>query len=247
MSQLWPRLGPVPARELYVELAGLDVSTLLARSSAEHSRLTYAATGGARVTSGSVRALTDELRTAARECGYPQIADSAQRRMFDRLGAEVLFRQMDITSVEAAVDQVWNFIALVAAPDIVGWRWAGSQNQERWICTDRTRHMFARLWWQARIFALETETGPDFSLLRPLSERDLNQITERKVIGGIPPLARALARLVSAERNDDAVGSQLLRALTPPLRRHVMFVDFASLSDDQIDDHLRALRASVSL
>lgn len=247
MSQLWPRLGPVPAREMYVELAGLDVPTLLDRSSAEHPRLTYAATGGARVSSAAVSALTDDLRTAAQECGYPHIADSAQRRTFDRLAAEVLYRQMDITTVEAAVDQVWNFMALVAAPDIVGWRWAGSENQERWICTDRTRHMFARLWWQARTFVLDTDIGPDFSLLRPLSERDLNQITERKVIGGIPPLARALARLVSSERNDDAVGSQLLRALTPLLRRHVMFVDFASLSDEQIDDHLRALRASVSL
>jgi hypothetical protein len=40
--------------------------------------------------------------------------------------------------------------------------------------------------------------------------------------------------------------SALLRRITPHLRWRVVFIDFATLSDTQLDDHLRALRAEVT-
>ena len=152
---------------------------------------------------------------------------------------------MRINTVEAANNEVWNFLALVAAPDLVRWRWYDSSNPERWVSSDRTRHMFARLWWQALTFADMSDGATDYSLLQALIERDLNQITERRSIGGVPRLARAVARLALTDGTHDTEGSDLLRRITPPLRRRVVFVDFASLTDEQIDDQLRAIRADL--
>jgi hypothetical protein len=99
--------------------------------------------------------------------------------------------------------------------------------------------MFSRLWWQALTFGSPTEVGGiDFSLLRRLSESDLNQLTERRSIGGNPRLARALARAVL---ESDAARREVIREVTPKLRRRLAFIDFSSLSDSQIDDQIRSL------
>jgi hypothetical protein len=241
MTQLWPRLGPTVARTIYHGLRRRTIQELASGSRPTHDRVTYAATGGRRVPQSEIIALTDDLRRTAHEFGYPKPAEDAQRIAFDRAGAEVLYARMDITSVEAAHNGVWNFLALVAAPDLVLWRWTGSTNVERWICTDRTRHMFARLWWQALTFHIRTEDErPDHSLLRSLSESDLNQITERRSIAGNPRLAQAVARML-ASAPAETRRRDLLRTITPRLRRRLAFIDFAVLTDEQLDDHLRAL------
>lgn len=246
MSQLWPRLSAGPARVLHDERRTLGVEALADLSSAEHPRRTYAATGGARVSDGQVLALVRELRSGAEEFGYPAPSDDHGRTAFDRAASEVLFRHMQINTVEGANDEVWNFLALVAAPDIVRWRWPESKNVERWISSDRTRHMYARLWWQALTFVEFAIDGrPDFSLLRSLTERDLNQITERRSIGGVPRLARAVARMASTGGSRDSDGSRLVRRITPPLRRRITFIDFSALTDEQIDDQLRAISAEL--
>jgi site-specific DNA-cytosine methylase len=247
MTQLWPRLSAVPARMLYEERRNLDVRELAYLASTDHPRRTFAATGGIRADERQILGLVSELRSTASEFGYPEIPDTRGRIDFDRAAAEVLHRHMQINTVEGAHNEMWNFLALVAAPDLVRWRWFDSDNPERWISSDRTRHMFARLWWQALTFVEVGADGhPDFSLLRSLSERDLNQITERRSIGGVPRLARAVARMVLRDDGGhDPSGSALLRRITPLLRRRVMFIDFASLTDEQIDDQLRALRAEL--
>jgi len=190
--------------------------------------------------------LVRDLRQVAADFGYPQSADDRNRIDFDRAAAEVLHRRMKLNTVEAANNEVWNFLALVAAPDLVRWRWLESDNAERWISSDRTRHMFARLWWQALTFAEVAPDGNvDFTLLRSLNERDLNALTERRSIGGVPRLARALARMVLTDGERDTGASVLLRQMGPFLRRRIVFIDFASLTDDQIDDQLRAIRAAM--
>lgn len=240
MSQLWPRLNPALARMLFTELAGTSTENLAAAARNEHAQTTYAATGGARVSPRQIGALVTDLRTTAVEFGYPTPADESERIGFDRAAAEVLFAGMDLTTVEAAHRGVWNFVALVAAPDLVQWRF-GRGNTERWIASDLTRHMFARLWWQALTFAVPTPDGRrDFSLLRGLSESDLNQITERRSLAGNPRLAQAVARVALSD-SDGRSRRTILRDLTPRLRRRLAFIDFAVLTDEQLDDQVRAL------
>ncbi|WP_432564791.1 DNA cytosine methyltransferase [Kineococcus sp. SYSU DK003] len=226
----------------------MDVVQLAALASVEHPRRTYAATGGIRATDQQVRDLVGELRSVAADLGYPDVGtDDRSRIAFDRAAAEVVHRRVRVNTVEAANNEVWNFLGLVAAPDLVRWRWAESRNSERWVSSDRTRHMFARLWWQALTFA-DAGLGEraDFTLLNSLSERALNQLTERRSIGGLPHLARALARLEIAEDGPTGGGDgSQLRRLAPILIRRMAFIDFSSLSEEQIDDQLRAIRAEA--
>lgn len=240
MTQLWPRLDGALVRTLYAELRDRSVPELAASARPDHERATYAATGGARVASAEVAALGERLRAIAGDFGYPVAADDVRRIGYDRAAAEALFDRMDLTTVEAAHNGVWNFLAFVVAPDIVRWRWLGSTNAERWICTDRTRHMFARLWWQALTFGQRGPEGSvDLSLLRALDESDLNQITERRAIAGNPRLAQAVARLATSAEGGNR--RTVLRDVTPRLRRRLAFIDFSALTDQQIELHLRSL------
>lgn len=240
MTRLWPRLNPALARALLVDLGGHSVARLARLAAPEHPQVTYAATGGSRATRNDIATLAETLRRTADEFGYPRPGDEAERIGFDRAAAETLYAGMDVTTVEAAHRGVWNFLALVAAPDLVQWRF-GRGNAERWVATDLTRHMFSRLWWQALTFGQPVSDGRlDYTLLRGLGESDLNQLTERRSIGGNPRLARAIARLVLAG-SGQVSRRELLRDITPRLRRRLAFIDFTVLTDDQLDDHVRAL------
>src|SRR4051812_8743747 len=119
MTQLWPRLGPTVARAAYGELRRRSIDELASTAATHHDRSTYAATGGRRVTRQEIAELTAELRRTAAEFDYPRPTEDSARIAFDRAAAEELYSRMDLTSVEAANNGVWNFLALVAAPDLV--------------------------------------------------------------------------------------------------------------------------------
>ncbi|MDI9918460.1 DUF6339 family protein [Rhodococcus sp. IEGM 1379] len=244
MTELWPRLSLALGM---VELRKLDGDPAqMARSArARHPQMTYAASGGRRIGESGVQELADSIRTIAHDCGYPSEVGNADLIRFDRVAAEEIHRTMQITSVEAAHREVWNFLAIVVMPDITRWRFPG-ENVERWIATDLTRHMFARLWWQAMTFATVVDGVPDYSLLRKLSESDLNQITERRSIAGVTPLARSIARIL-IEGGGGGGRRKVLRDAVPRLRRLMAFMDFSVLSDDQLDDRVRAIFREVSL
>lgn len=237
--QLWPRLPAATANAMYRGFADPTVEGLASAAMNHHPSATYPATGGRRVAAITVENLAADLRTAAMKYGYPEPAGAAADRVaFDRDGAEIIHREMRVTTVDAAARGIWNFLALAAMPDVVYWRF-GYDNRERWIASDLTRHMFARLWWQALTFAVPDSSGGfDYGLLRRLSERDLNQITERRRIGGNTRLARILAA-VAVDSPENA--TEILRSITPTLRRHIAFVDFSALTDDQIEAHIRSM------
>jgi hypothetical protein len=238
VNELWPRLSAPLARASFEQLGGMSVRDLAALSRADHPQETFAATGGVRARPGDIERFAKAVRDTALEFGYPDRAGDQDRIAFDRAAAEVVYRSMSVTTVEASNRGVWNFLAVVVMPDVTQWRF-GRDNAERWIATDLTRHMFARLWWQALTFGVPTDDGGiDFSLLRRLSESDLNQLTERRSIGGNPRLARALARAVTEV---DAARREVIRDVTPKLRRRLAFIDFAALSDDQLHDHIRSI------
>lgn len=241
MTDLWPRLTTGKG---IVELRKLDGDPAELRQMARnrHPQATYAASGGRRVTEDEVGRLAAAIRDAATDHGYPEPAGSAELVHFDRVAAEIIHRTMDITSVEASVREVWTFLAVVALPDVTRWRFHGD-NVERWIATDLTRHMFSRLWWQATTFVVEDGDGArDYSLLRRLSESDLNQVMERRSIAGVSPLARSIARVLTEDQAMSG-GRKALRDATPRLRRLMAFIDFTALSDEQLDDRVRSVFA----
>lgn len=237
MNQLWPRISHTAALVAVQEMDKGNGSGL--QNSVRHPQQTFAATGGHRVKEREITQLVDQIEMVAVEYGYRGEASTKGLVEFDRRAAEVLYEAMHITSFEASQPGMWTFLSVVAMPGITAWRF-GHRNLERWIASDLTRHMFSRLWWQAFIFGVRSNgSETDYRLLRSLSESDLNQLTERKSIGGNHRLARAVAAeltLVTDSRRD------VVRDLTRRLRRLTPFIDFSALTDDDLYRMVQRLR-----
>lgn len=168
--------------------------------------------------------LRERMTELAQSHGYPESTSSDALGRFDREAAFVVRELVDVPFAEAAAGDVWSFVAFAVLPELTEWRF-GRKNKERWIGSDLTRHTWARLWWQGEAFRPEPE------LLRQLSESDLNQLFERRSIGGDGPLVRALARSfadVSDERR------AVVRDTTKRIRRLLAFVQSSALEPDEI-------------
>lgn len=236
MSVLWPRLSPTIAGELITTFRDLDLNEIESAAATSHPSQTFASSGGARATERQIAALKDTIHGVAETHGYPQPAGDAARVRFDRELAPLLLDHMPMADGEALNRDVWSFTSVVVAPHITHWRFVrgSAWNMERWVCTDRTRHMFARCWWQAKQLTLPVEGGRDTTLLDALSESELNHVTERTSIGGCAPLAQALARAVTAipdggNRRETARQACLL------LLRRTAVIDPYTLDVDQLD------------
>ncbi|MFI7618283.1 hypothetical protein ACIBP6_44400 [Nonomuraea terrae] len=228
MSELWPHLPAVVGAAVYAEVAA-------GRTPApqdSHPDQTWAPVGG-RVSAKQVRELINAISTLAEEYGFPEPAGNDARISFDRDAAKVIRGQLDLSWAEAGNRDLWSFLALVALPHVTMWRF-GAGNKERWIATDLTRHTWARLWWQAVVFA-----GHEH-VLAALSESDLNQLLERRSIGGDPRLVREMARAVT-ELSATVSRRPVIRDVTARLRRYLAFLDVRALSDQQVRDLCRAL------
>ncbi len=221
MSTLYPRLPRPIAERLF------DQASTLAPAHA-HEAQVFAPVGGRRAQPEEVAALAQSIRDLAVGFGAPGPLPRGSRIEFDRRSAELLVNVMDLSWSEAATADVWSFLALVAVPDVTRWRFR-SDNRERWVATDLTRHTWARAWWRGTVFA----SRPD--LLAELSESDLNQILERRVIGGDPRLAIALSdALIQATPAQPGQRRALIRDAAARLRRRLAFIDARALDDASI-------------
>lgn len=234
MKRLWPRLEQPIAAALLDELSRRTPEEVFRSAAVSHPATTYASTGGIRVSEADLGHVRDVILETAAAHGFPD--RSGDPIAFDRAMAVRLIDLMPMADGEALLRPVWSFTSLVLAPDVTYWRFVRRHdrwNAERWVCTDRTRHMFARLWWQARQLTVETPEGRDSGLLDGLSESELNHLTERTSIGGYGPLVRAMARAVlalpSEQRQRDVVRESALVLL-----RRIGVVDPYSLSEDQL-------------
>jgi hypothetical protein len=221
MTILWPRLPDAVASQEYEKLlSGTDPTP-----AARHPEQIYGPVGG-RVPDSDVGALLNDIQALAEQQGYPAPAADASRIRFDRLCAPLLHTRMDLSWAEAGSGSVWSFLSLVVLPHVTLWRF-GISNKERWLATDLTRHTWARLWWQAVVFADAPE------LLDALTESDLNQLLERRSIGGDPRLVVALGRSI-VRQPGDVPRRYLIRNAALQLRRWLAFLDVRALDDVQV-------------
>lgn len=237
MTLLWPRLERTVALPLVEEWLAAGVRPTA--GPLRHRAQTYSASGGTRVTEQNLARLRDGIVHTATQYGFPN--DRLRLVEFDRAMAPRLLELMPMSTAEALTKSVWTYTSLVIAPDVTHWRWVagdGKWNVERFVCSDRTRHMFARLWWQARQLSVAGPGG--VPLLDRLSESELNHLTERTSIGGCGPLVQALASAVvqlrDEERKRNVVRNAALRLL-----RLTAVIDPYALDEAQ----LRALTARV--
>jgi hypothetical protein len=221
VSILFPRLPRPVAAALFAEVDSL-------KPDSEHHGQIFAPVGGQRATPVDVKALGQHVRDLASSYGFPFQLAPTDRLSFDRRTATLLVEQMQLSWSEAAAADMWSFVALVALPDVTRWRF-GIGNVERWIATDLTRHTWARAWWRGTVFGERPE------LLDLLTESDLNQIMERRVIGGDPRLAANIAEaLLEADANAPGHRRALIRDAAARLRRRLAFIDARALDDSAI-------------
>lgn len=240
MSTLWPRLPDVVTVELYERVSGRATAELIGECGVSHPGQTFAATGGTRADASRVNGLRQEIVAVAEAHGFPdRFPDSKESVAFDRDLAPRLFRTMDLAVAEAADRRVWNFIALVVAPDVTAWRFPGSGNRERWVCRDRRRHMFSRLWWHAYLFADPATGSVDRALLDRLNESELNQLLERTSLSGNRRLLLCLARHIASSAGTGR--RDLVRDVTKRVLRRMAFVDYHAVTDDELETAISQL------
>ncbi|MGN9788811.1 DUF6339 family protein [Nonomuraea sp. ZG12] len=242
MTLLYPRITTAEAKRLLARYENLPLEDIK-RQAGPSAVAFYGTTGGAPVSPARLQRLTEALRDCAHRAGHPRPPTHHNKIAFDRESAKVLHTTMDIVPAEAGQPDVWTHLAACLLPDIVTWRFGGTRTLERWIGTGLVRHAFARLWWQAHVLQVADGSSTDYSLLDRLSESDLNQIFERRSIGGTPPLAQALARELSGPSIEQTSVPRraVVRDVTKRLRRLLPFTSFASLDEAVIQRRIHAL------
>ncbi|MBJ6613996.1 DUF6339 family protein [Streptomyces sp. I4(2020)] len=241
MTLLYPRITPAEATALLEEYNLLSLQDLEKRAGVSPVAF-YGTTGGHPADTAHLETLAHVLRDCAQRAGYPQRPDDHNKILFDRAAAKALHTTMDITPAEAGQPDMWTHLATCLVPDVVAWRF-GTRTPRRWIGTGLIRHTLARLWWQAHVLAITDNGSTHYGLLDDLTESDLNQIFERRTIGGTPPLARALARELTAPRLYKAAVSRrdIVRDTTKRLRRLLPYTSFTSLDEAAVQRRVHTL------
>lgn len=221
MTTLWPRLPETIAESEFEVLPRDGPRTGALR----HPAQIYTPVGGARATDADIRALIERLEHVARRYGFPTAQPAPVRVAFDREAATALRVSLDLSWSEAGQPGTWSFVALVVVPHLTYWRF-GTNNPERWIASDLTRHTWARLWWQAVVFESDPQVFHD------LTESDLNQLLERRTLGGDARVTCALARAIVERTPEGGTPRRaVIRDATARLRRRLEFIDPAAIGD----------------
>ena len=190
MVFLLPRLPGLAAEVLLDDLLGNGLDARYAfdpKDLPEAAR--FGATGGRKVDPAELNQLREELLRLAESNGFPGARDRTALARFDAETGAMLVEQPILASGEALRDDVWAFIGVSLAPDIVNWRFGKSR--ERYL--GGIRNTFQRLWMRARSLDRGANYPDRWRLLEELTEDALVQISERPSLGGEPMLATAIA------------------------------------------------------
>lgn len=233
MIVLLPRL-PAPAAERLIDHMlgpdGFRWGGFAPETLPEGAR--YAATGGTTITAQRLRDLRSGLADLARLYGFGGEVQRDDHAGFDAALGGWLAGFGEFNSGEALRDDVWTFLTVVMAPDIVHWRFGTSR--ERYL--GGVRNTFQRSWLRARVLDRGPRHPERWALLEQLSEDALVQITERPAIGADPKLARELAE--GWVRAADRIGRNrmegVMRLATLRLRIRNEIQALAFLSEDVI-------------
>lgn len=240
MVVLMPRLPAPVAERLLDELLASEPGT---RKAPETHNLPdaarFAATGGARATGAQLLGLRDQLVEIARNSGFASEGAKRDSAGFDARAGAMLAEHPLLTSGEALRDDVWAFIGIVLAPDIVNWRFDTAR--ARYL--GGVRNAFQRLWMRARVLDRGPQSEDRWELLEQLTEDALVQLTERPSIGADPVLSRHLAEawLRAARKYGRGKMEPIMRRATLRLRIQNEIRSLPNLQPHEIETHLDGL------
>lgn len=186
----------------------------------------FAATGGSRINPRQLDELREVVLRVAGTNGLGAAGDRASHARFDAEMGSAFAEMSLLASGEALRDDVWTFIGVALAPDVVHCRFGAAR--ERYL--GGVRNTFQRLWLRVRALDRGSKHPERWQLLEELTEDALVQITERPSIGSDPILARAVAEAWLRAGNHHGRG-----AMEPIMRRAVLRVriwnEIRSLAD----------------
>ena len=233
MVILLPRLPGPAARSLLEQHLADGLDTWAGFNSKNlPAAVRFAATGGSRVDPGQLTKLRKRILRIAENNGLGNAGTRASHAEFDAEMAASLAEDSLFASGEALRDDVWAFVGVALAPDIVHWRFGAAR--ERYL--GGVRNTFQRQWLRGRALDRGVDDPERWRLLEELTEDALVQITERPSLGGDPVLARAIGEAWLRASLHHGRG-----AMEPIMRRAVLRVriwnEIRSLSDLS-SDHL---------
>jgi hypothetical protein len=230
----YPRLATGEASALLMEYSDLEVREIADRVDVSTESVLWYPTApkGNRVKLSELETFRSSVVEIARAHGYPrsQQSKSPQRVAFDRGVVRAMPDLLALQPVEAANEQVWNFLSLRVAPDVALWRWPNLKRDplyERII--GRPRNVFRRLWW--RSYVLGSQRG---SVAAKLHEDEAVAILERTLIGGNSRLSRVIAETHIARFGERERRTEVLRDAMKRIRRLHAFLTFHALTLDEL-------------
>ncbi|MNJ48812.1 hypothetical protein D3C77_440180 [compost metagenome] len=137
-----------------------------------------------------------------------------------------------LKSGESLRDDVWSFIGVVLAPDVVDWRFGAAR--DRYL--GGVRNTFQRLWLRARAFDRGREDNDRWRLLEELTEDALVQITERPSLGNDVVISCAIAEawVRAAQRYGRGAMQSLMRDAAIKIRILSFVRDLSSISSTEL-------------
>lgn len=250
---LYPRLPQhiaQPLAEILITKSSEELSEVWETT---HDAVTFAPTGGNRITPKSLELLRADVVTLAQQYGYPNAPAKNVARDFDVDCGILLHEAMHLHPSEASHNEVWSFLACILLPDIVRWRFDDSDDTMRLVGRERgmRRHVFGRLWWRAYL-AHNPRWEKPYGLLRLLNEDDFVQVTERSSIAVRPALFRAfcVSFARAAKIYDTLARRDLIREASKRMYRLLSLIAVEALSEQELhkltDDVFHKTAAALS-
>lgn len=258
MYYLYPRLPQHVAQQLAETIVTQSPAELSEVWSSTHEAVTFAPTGGNRITPKSLELLRVAVLTLAQQYGYPTASGKNAARTFDIDCGILLHETMHLHPSEASHNEVWSFLACILLPDVVRWRFDDSDDTMRLVGRERgmRRHVFGRLWWRAYL-AHNPRWEKPYGLLRLLNEDDFVQVTERSSIAVRPALFRAfcVSFARAAKTYETLARRDLIREASKRMYRLLSLIavealsehELRSLTDDVFNKTAAALSEAVKL
>jgi hypothetical protein len=142
------------------------------------------------ITSKQLEEMRNGIHEIAKRNGFSGNDSRVGFSKFDTEAAAWFADQTILASGEALRDDVWSFIGVVLAPDIVYWRFGTAR--KRYI--GGVRNTFQRLWIRGVALDRGVDSLARWELLEELTEDALVQITERPSLSGDPKAGSSYSR-----------------------------------------------------
>lgn len=228
---MYPRLPRELGRALMADHLLLEPVNLRSLGAVTHPAAAPAPTGGIPADAGHIGKVQQAVRAMAEAAGFPTPLRRGREQDFDRPCGTELFQLMDIVPADAAAEDVWTFLSLVALPEIGPWRFP-ERAEERML--GRPRNVLRRLWWRAWSLGPDLGFAPDGCT--PLGEDEFVGIMERPSIGGNPRMAAGVRDAIWRIESKGIPGarSEVARELTRRFRAFLSHICVEALSDEEL-------------